>query len=722
MPTIGAAYLRCSDPKQDKSIDQQRVEIERRAAADGVVIPAENWFIDEGISGRSTKKRSSYRRLIRQAEAQQGAMKRRRLPAHPPMERLYVWAFSRIARNMFDCLRAIATLDDADIEIVSLTEHEVGDKSMRKLIRPILAWLAERYSEELSQNVQRGMASQAAKGFWAYGTVSFGYEAVEVEGGNKLVVTDATREDFEVVKRIFRMADEGNDGARRIAQRLTREGVRPPSEANHPREVAPGTWRGRHVNYILKNPVYCGHIVNKGEIVYRDAHEAAVDDETFARVQAKRSLRARVRQEGGGNGANPLLVGRHGVLTPFLRCGSCGGRITLVASSRKGEKTWRYFCGTRRDNKHACAGISVLVDKLDTLVLETIERQVLAPENVQVLLEETLDALAHTDEDHAAAERERLSAQVAELDRKIRLAATHAINGMIDEDDAKAITAPLIAQRETARLQLNALPARQAVPTVNQVNPDLFRQAVLEAWTQRPLDERREALAKVLDRITLDPGGVHIRYDAAGFCGHDRSSSPLRSKTSMNWYSNSAMPSGRWKTEWYSWPIQRTPSSWFSRRSSSAQPSTTMEMGHSIGASSASGALRNRVQPVDASRRARGMRVRMGTPPGPQISQEPCRKGRNLRHSGSRRHLWAASPARWKIGAALGQLHRASQTPPRGRPRRSSTAPRPQRPPPICTNNDGPPLPQRVASTGGSPRRPPETPCAPVAPSPSCSC
>jgi len=525
MPTIGAAYLRCSDPSQDKSIDQQRKEIERRAVADGVVIPPENWFVDEGISGRSTKKRGSYRRLIERGEAQKEDIRMRRIPVQPPIDRLYVWAFSRIARNMFDCLKAIATLDDADIDIISLTEPDVGDKSMRKLIRPILAWLAERYSEELSANVQRGMASQAKKGFWAYGTVSFGYEAVEVEGGKKLVVTEATREDFEVVQRIFRMADEGDDGGRRIAERLTREGVKPPGVDHRPREVAPGTWRSRHVHNILKNPVYCGHTINKGEVVCRDTHEAAVDDETFARIQAKRTLRANVRKAGGGNGASPMHSGKHGVLTPFLRCGSCGGRVTLVASTYKGQRAWRYFCGTRRDNKSACAGISVRVDRLDDLVLETIEKRVLAPENVQVLLDETLDALAKTDDDHAAAERERLTAQIAELDRKIRLAATHAINGMMDEDDAKAITAPLVAQRETARLQLAALPAKPVTLTGDQVNPDLFRDAVLEAWRKRPLEERRAALAKVLDRVTLDPGGVHIRYDAAGFCGHDRSSS-----------------------------------------------------------------------------------------------------------------------------------------------------------------------------------------------------
>ena len=45
MTTIGAAYLRCSDPRQDKSVQQQKEEIERRAAADGVVIPASNWFV-----------------------------------------------------------------------------------------------------------------------------------------------------------------------------------------------------------------------------------------------------------------------------------------------------------------------------------------------------------------------------------------------------------------------------------------------------------------------------------------------------------------------------------------------------------------------------------------------------------------------------------------------------------------------------------------------------
>ena len=125
MPIIGAAYLRCSDPRQDKSIEQQREEISRRAAADGVTIPDDLWFIDEGISGRSAKKRVAYQSLLRRAEAQRDAKAKRAVPFQR-IDRLYVWAFSRVARNMMDCLRALATLDEADVDVISLTEPDAA--------------------------------------------------------------------------------------------------------------------------------------------------------------------------------------------------------------------------------------------------------------------------------------------------------------------------------------------------------------------------------------------------------------------------------------------------------------------------------------------------------------------------------------------------------------------------------------------------------------------
>ena len=123
--------------------------------------------------------------------------------------------------------------------------------------------------------------------------------------------------------------------------------------------------------------------------------------------------------------------------------------------------------------------------------------------------------------DQLAGERERLTSVIAELDRKIRLTATHAINGMIDEGDAKAITAPLLAQRDHARLQLAALPAADPAPEVDTIDPDAFREAVREAWRAQPLEERRHAISRVVEKVELSPGGLEIICRADGYHGHD---------------------------------------------------------------------------------------------------------------------------------------------------------------------------------------------------------
>ena len=115
----------------------------------------------------------------------------------------------------------------------------------------------------------------------------------------------------------------------------------------------------------------------------------------------------------------------------------------------------------------------------------------------------------------------RLAGVIAEADRKIRLTAVHSINGMIDEGVAKAITAPMVAQRETARLQLAALPQQTDTPEAEVIDADEFRAAVREAWTSQPLVERRQALSRVFEKVELSPGGLEIVCRADGYHGHD---------------------------------------------------------------------------------------------------------------------------------------------------------------------------------------------------------
>jgi len=520
-----AAYLRCSDPRQDKSIDQQRDEIADRAAKDGTAIPPENWFVDEGFTGRSARKRDAYQALLRRAEAQRISLSQRRKPKNPPIDRLYVWAISRLARNTLDCLKLLGALEEAKIEVVSLTEPEIQDTSMQKLIRPILAWLAERYSDELSRNVRRGMRSQAEKGFWVNGRPPFGYERVPVDGtsGSRLAVTDETRPAFEVVQRLFHDYLHADDGDKRLAETLTIEGIDPPSRADLAARK-PGIWQSKHIRQILTNPIYQGHIIYKGQIAYRDGHEAAVDDETFEQVQAKRRVRAGERKAGNGNGESHIRMGERGLLTPWLRCGHCGGRVHVVAGGRKDKRTYLYYCARRSDNAAACDGISVRTERLDRLVLDTIEEQVLTTENLDLLAADALQRLEEESKDTMAQERERLESKVTELDARIQHTAKLVLDGVLDGDDARLMNRPLLARRDRVHLSLAALPGRAELPSPEDIDPERFRAAVLRAWESRPVEERREALEALLDQVTLSEGGIHITYRAKapewGYHGH----------------------------------------------------------------------------------------------------------------------------------------------------------------------------------------------------------
>ena len=58
---------------------------------------------------------------------------------------------------------------------------------------------------------------------------------------------------------------------------------------------------------------------------------------------------------------------------------------------------------------------------------------------------------------------------------------------------------------------------------MDEIDAQAFRAAVLEAWTDQPLEERRSALAQLLQKITLSPGAVTITH---GYCHHEPAGPP----------------------------------------------------------------------------------------------------------------------------------------------------------------------------------------------------
>ena len=78
------------------------------------------------------------------------------------------------------------------VRVVSITEH-ADDTPTGKLMEAIIESVDEFYSENLAQEVTRGMRESASRGFWVSSYAPFGYNRVMVLDGPKPESTDSYR-------------------------------------------------------------------------------------------------------------------------------------------------------------------------------------------------------------------------------------------------------------------------------------------------------------------------------------------------------------------------------------------------------------------------------------------------------------------------------------------------------------------------------------------------
>jgi len=302
-----AAYVRVSTERQDEySLDSQLKLIRDYAAAHDMDVPQEFVFVEDGVSGRSAKKRPAFQRMIALAKDK----------AHP-FDVILVWKYSRFARNQEESIVYKSMLSKLGVDVISISEP-LDDSPFGSLIERIIEWMDEFYSIRLAGEVKRGMAEKVSRAEIV--TVpSFGYD---VQG--KTYVPNAQA---DIVRGIFADYLAGK-GIVAIARELTKAGVRTR------RGSAPSN---RWVRYLLRNPVYIGKIrwSRDGKIDYvhgaeKDSDSAIlidggfepiIDAETFEAVQKKLERRAA-----------DLPYTRHDqpvdwMLKGLVRCSACGSTL-----------------------------------------------------------------------------------------------------------------------------------------------------------------------------------------------------------------------------------------------------------------------------------------------------------------------------------------------------------------------------------------------------------
>ena len=204
-----ALYARVSSDRQDVdlSVSAQLRALRDYAQKNGYIVARE--YVDEAESGRIAD-RPEFRKMIDAATKPSA-----------PFREILVWKFSRFTRKREHAVAFKSMLRRKGVRVVSITEH-ADDTPTGKLMEAIIESVDEFYSENLAQEVTRGMRESASRGFWVTSYAPFGYNRVMVQDGPKKRPTlepdpDASR----IVKRIFDLAEagNGNDGHHQGPQR-----------------------------------------------------------------------------------------------------------------------------------------------------------------------------------------------------------------------------------------------------------------------------------------------------------------------------------------------------------------------------------------------------------------------------------------------------------------------------------------------------------------------
>ncbi len=345
-----AAYIRVSTEEQaEYSPLSQLKKIREYAKKNGYFVPDKLVFADEGISGKTTKKRNEFNRMITLAKTKP-----------TPFDTIFVWKFSRFARNREDSVVYKSMLrKELGIRVVSVSE-DIGDDKMSVLFESMIEAMDEYYSINLAEEVKRGMTERVKQG-GACAAAPFGYTMEE----KRLVVCE---EEAEVIRQVFEMFADGESMVK-IARKLNRMGI----YSHRGNKI-----ENRTVEYWLNNPVYIGkvrwnptgktqryHWNDSGIIVADGFHQAIISEELWDRVRKRLySKEHKIRKTYECKSLSSWLVG-------IFKCGICGGAMVNCGGY--------FYCGNKI--KGTCVGNGgIKVARLETEVLGLIKAVGCVPE------------------------------------------------------------------------------------------------------------------------------------------------------------------------------------------------------------------------------------------------------------------------------------------------------------------------------------------------------
>ena len=491
-----------------------------------------NWtyiegYIDEGISGTSTKKRDSFNRMIRDAKAGR-------------FDFIITKEISRFSRSTLDSIKYTQELLEHDVGVLFQNDNINTLDSDSEFRLVVMAGVAQDEVRKLSERLKFGFRQAIKNGHVLGNDKLWGYD-------KKDCVLTINEEEAQVVRRIFDLYANQQMGIRRISQTLYDEGFT---------SRKGNTFNVLTIRHILCNPKYKGwYCANKSQTVdYRSKRKVFLDESEWV-MYPDPSIPAIVSEELWDR-ANALYKRRsqqmmsHQSAAEFHNRYPYSGKIICeehgtsfhrqVLRSSKGEKeVWQ--CRVYRNRgRVACSAPQLRTTELDQIMAQIFDQ---LTQNKQAIIDAVVTVLQSVPDEHDYAQdirhiEEDLSSIQAKKDRLLEMS----IEGVISTAEFKQRNDGFneqakVLEERLAVLQSEAEKGQQTTAQLQEIRSALEEELTFQNSVNSAL------VTTILDKIIVKKGStkeelhleIHLKFGGPYGVVFNRKNSSFRCIPSLQY-------------------------------------------------------------------------------------------------------------------------------------------------------------------------------------------
>lgn len=540
---ITVVYCRLS---QDDGLDGDSNSIinQKKILLDVVTrenLPNPILFVDDGFSGTNFD-RPAISEALRLVENRQ-------------VSNFIVKDLSRLGRSYIKVGQLTEiTFPSFDVRFIALNDGVDSNKpnESNSIFLPIKSLMDEMYAADTSKKIRAVVQSKARAGERVTVNPPYGYLKDSNNPENWIIDPVAS----EVVKRIFQEAKSGkslseiakgleNDKVFKPDRHRIEIGLKPISASSNV-ESLPYFWTRETLSNILGREEYIGHTVNlrtrkksykdkrkvdnpkKDWLIFKNTHEAIIDQETFDIVQKMRSHKRSNQRYKNRAGHENLFAG-------LVFCGTCGRKHYFCPQEKNGLNHDHYKCSGYRKPIDGCENPhyiqkSALIEIISDKLRQTIQEAHFNQEAFLKKLEQQSQAQFSKDNKRQRQQLQKDEHRSKEIDNIIQKLYEDNLLGKISDERFVKLSQSYEEEQRQLQASISYLTEKLAKQQEDNLNISKFM-ARISKYTELP-ELTVEIVNELIDKIVIHkPTGtkrnriiqIDIYYNFIGKLNNEKS-------------------------------------------------------------------------------------------------------------------------------------------------------------------------------------------------------